>query len=402
MATPAPATVREDLREDLQEFQQRIREALSPLQGWWRRGSHADIAEEGWERFAGTGALATVIPEEYGGTGAGLQALSLALEELGAVGLGNMMPILTAIDALAVARHAGEPLKRKVLPGVAAGRLRLCLALTEAEAGFNTFNIATLARRHGDAFRITGTKIYISGADIADWLLVLARTSTPEECAARGQSKTAGLAFFMVPATPADTAGLTLRQVPTTAEGTLKQFEVEFRDVEVPAENLVGWEDEGLKPLLDVLNPERILISATVVGTATHCLGVATEHARNRRVFGDTPIGSYQSVQHPLAEVRIRQEALRLVAREAARGFDSGMGARDLAFLGNSAKFLAAELGNKAVDAAIETLGGKGFDQRYGVIHQFEFMRLLKTAPVSSSLILNHVAEHTLGLPRSY
>lgn len=385
--------------EDLQGFQQRIRETLSPLQGWWRRGSHADIAEEGWERFAGSGAMAAVIPEAYDGTGAGLQALALALEELGAVGLGNMMPILTAIDALAVARHAGEPLKRKILPGVAAGRLRLCLALTEAEAGFNTFNIRTLARRHGDAFRINGTKIYISGADIADWLLVLARTSTPEECAARGQSRTAGLAFFMV---PAGTGGLTMHQVPTTAEGTLKQFEVEFRDVEVPAENLVGLEDQGLKPLLDVLNPERILISATVVGTATHCLGVASEHARNRRVFGDTPIGSYQSVQHPLAEVRIRQEALRLVAREAARGFDAGTSARDLAFLSNSAKFLAAELGNKAVDAAIETLGGKGFDQRQGVIHQFEFMRLLKTAPVSSSLILNHVAEHTLGLPRSY
>jgi alkylation response protein AidB-like acyl-CoA dehydrogenase len=282
---------------------------------------------------------------------------------------------------------------------VAAGTVRLALAITEAAAGFNTFNIRTQARRHGDGYRISGTKIYISGADVADWLLVLARTSTPEECAARGLSRTAGLAFFVV---PAKAPGLRLRQVPTTAEGTLRQFELELRDVEVPAEDLVGQEDQGVRPLLDLLNPERVLISATVVGTATHCLGVACEHARNRRVFGDVPIGRYQAVQHPLAEVRIRQEAVRLIVREAARDFDSGTDARELAFLSNATKFLAAELGNKAVDAAIETLGGKGFDQRYGVIHQFEFMRLLKTAPVSGTLILNHVAEHTLGLPRSY
>ncbi len=376
-----------------------VREALAPLQGWWRRRAHDEISDEGWERFASAGPLAAVVPEEYGGTGAGLLALSGAVEELGAIGLGNMMPVLTAIDALAVARYGGEALKAKILPGVAAGKIRMALALTEAEAGFNTFNIRTLARRHGDVFRIDGTKIYISGADVVDWLLVLARTSTPEECAARGLSRTAGLAFFLV---PAKAPGITLKQVPTTAEGTLKQFEVEMRGVEAPAEDLVGKEDEGLKPLLDVLNPERILIAAMVVGTATHCLGVATDHARTRKVFGDTLIGSYQSVQHPLAEVRIRQEALKLIVREAAQGFDAGTKARDLAFLSNSAKFLAAELGQKAVDAAIETLGGKGFDQRYGVIHQLELMRLFKTAPVSTTLILNHVAEHTLGLPRSY
>lgn len=377
----------------------RAREALRPLRGWAARASHGESAEASWRALAGAGLLGAVLPAEHGGSGAGLLALALVLEELGAVGLPSMLPVLTAINAIAIARHGGEDLQRRVLPGVAAGATRLCLGLTEPEAGFNVFRTRTRAERQGESFRLTGGKIYTSGADLADYALVLARSIPYEECIARGLPKTAGLTWLAV---PSGSPGLGRTRLPTHGEGTLYQFALDFDNVEVPAGNLVGAEGEGLRVMLDLVNPERVLVSAMLVGTAQHCLDVASEHARNRRVFDDAPIGRYQSIQHPLAEVKIRQEAVRLLAWRAAAAYESGASPKEVSYLGNAAKFLAAELADKALGAAINTLGGRGFDERAGLFHLLEIVALLKVAPISSNLILNQTAEQALGLPRSY
>lgn len=380
----------------------RAREALRPLRGWAGRGSHGDFLDESWRALAGAGLLGAVVPSEYGGSGAGLLALALGLEELGAVGLPTMLPILTAVDSIAIARHGTEALRRRVLPGVASGERRFCLALTEPEAGFNVFRIRTRAERQGasgDTYRLTGSKIYTSGADLADLALVLARSIPYEECVARGLPKTAGLSWLAV---DTRSPGLRMTPMPTHGEGTLRQFALDFEGVEVPAENLVGVEGEGVGVLLDLVNPERVLVSALLVGTAQHCLDVASEHARNRRVFDDVPIGRYQSIQHPLAEAKIRQEAARLSCWRAAAAYESGASPKEVSQLGNAAKFLASEAADKALGAAMNTLGGRGFDERAGLIHLLEMVALFKTAPISGNLILNQVAEQALGLPRSY
>jgi acyl-CoA dehydrogenase len=387
------------LDAEQQELLERVRRELEGLRGWYRHGPHGDFSEACWEALARAGALAAAVPAEYGGRPAGLMALALAMEELGAVGLPSMVPILTSIDALVISRHGGEELRRRLLPPIAQGERRLCLGVTEAAAGFNTFNIRTRAERQGDVFRVDGTKIFISGADTAGAMLLLARSLSSEECAARGLPKSAGLTWLVIDL-PA--AGLEMRALPTRGEGTLRQFEVQLTGVAVPAENLVGREGEGTVVLLDLINPERILVSAMLAGTARHCLDVASGHARERRVFGDTPIGRYQSVQHPLAEVEIRREAVRLMTWRAAAAADAGAPAKELGALANAAKFLAGELGVKAVEAALNALGGRGFDERAGIIHLLEPTHLLRAAPISAGLILNQVAEQTLGLPRSY
>ncbi|HXO18746.1 MAG TPA: acyl-CoA dehydrogenase [Thermoanaerobaculia bacterium] len=382
-----------------QEVQKRARGAFAPLRGWWKRGRHGDFAEAAWEALAGSGLLGTIVPREDGGTGEGVLALALALEELGASGLPTMLPILTAIDAIGIARHGTPELRREVLPRVAAGKIKLCLALTEEEAGFNTFRTKTRAERAGDTFRLHGAKIYISGADVADYLLVLARSLSIADAAARGLPKTAGLTWLLV---PAGAPGIRLEPLPTHGEGTLRQFAIELDGVEVPAANLLGREGEGFRVLVDLVNPERILLSAQLTGAVRYCLEIACEHARTRKVFDDVAIGAYQSVQHPLAEVRIRQEAVQIMAWRAAALYDAGAHPKEVSFQASAAKFLAAELGVQAVDAALTTLGGKGFDERYGIFHLLEMVNLLKIAPVGDALLLNLVAEGTLGLPRSY
>jgi alkylation response protein AidB-like acyl-CoA dehydrogenase len=386
------------LDPEQQAFAARAREAFAPLRGWYRERRHGEVFEESWRALAAGEFFATVAALGEGQAHGGALRLCLALEELGAVGLPSMLPILTAAGSVAVARHGGEALRRRLLPGIAAGEGRLCLAITEAEAGFNTFRIRTRAERRSGGYSLHGAKIYVSAADLAGAMLVLARSIPFEECEARGLPKTAGLCWLVVdPRSP----GLELRPIPTRGEGSLRQFEVDFESVEVPAEALVGGEAEGFPVLLDLVNLERVLVAALLAGAARHCLEIAVGHARTRRVF-DEPIGRYQSIQHPLAEVSVRLEAVRLLTWRAAATFDAGAPPKVINQHGNAAKLLAAELAAKALDAAFRTLGGKGFDERCGVVHLLELVALMQVAPISEALILNQLAEGVLGLPRSY
>lgn len=380
-------------------YRERAREALAGFDGWARRRRHGELAEEVWRAFAGAGLLGALVPPEHGGDGAGLLALSVALEELGAVGLPSMLPILTAVDTLAIARHGEAALQTRWLPRLAGGDARLAIAMTEAEAGFNTFQITTRAELVGEVYRLDGEKIYISGLDQTDAMLVLARSIPLEDCRTRRLPKTAGLTLLLV---AGDSAGIEKHPLATHGEGTLRQFAVRFDGVEVPAGQRIGAESEATPILLELINPERVLVSALLVGVSRYCLAVASRHARTRAVFGDTPIGSYQSVQHPLAEAQVHQEATRLMTHRAAAAVDGGAPLSVQGHAANGAKLLAAELGRLSLDAALNALGGKGFDEDYGLIHLLELVELLRIAPISRGLILNRVAEEALGLPRSY
>jgi acyl-CoA dehydrogenase len=332
-----------------------------------------EFPREVWNALAEAGFMGSFIPTEYGGTGMGLLAMAFAIEEMAALGFGNAR--------------------------IADGSLTFCFALTEADAGSNTFRIRTRAEKKGDLYVVNGSKTFISGWDVADYALLATRTTSLKDAKERGMPKAFGLSLFIV---DTKAPGVTAQVLPMRGIEGLNQFTVFFDDVEVPAHHLVGQENGGAMALFLALNPERILAAATAVGMTDYSLKIAIDYARDRKVFGDRPIGAYQAIQHPLAEVKIYQEAVRLLTYRAAWAYDKNMSPLDVGVYTNMAKYLAAELALMAVDRAIETLGGNGFSDDFGLGDLWDVARLLRTAPVSKEMILNHIAEHVLGLPRSY
>ncbi len=355
--------------------------------------------EEMWQAISEAGFLGSLIPEEYGGSNLGLLALAFAVEQMGIHGYGNVILILTAMDSLAILRNGSEELKRRFLPKIAQGKVKLCFAVTEPNAGSNTFRITTMAKKNGSGYAITGQKTFITGADVADYCLLVTRTMSIEEAQAQGFPKAYGLSVFLV---DTKARGFGMKPIPTRGIEGMTQFTLYLDGVHVPSENIVGEEHLGSYALFNTLNPERILAAAQAVGIVNYLLRKAVEYAHERKVFKDRPIGSYQAIQHPLAEIKIEEEAARLLTYRAAWAFDQQKDPGQIGTMANMAKFLAAETAIKAADRAIETLGGYGFSEEYGVIHYWEAMRLLRTAPISREMILNYVSEHVLGLPRSY
>lgn len=353
-------------------------------------------AEEVWSALRQLRFHGLLVPQEFGGTGQGLLRAAIVMEELAAQGLHSFRPILQSMAAVAVARFGSQELKARVLPRLANGDCKVAIASTEAEAGFNVLDITTQAVQHEDWYVINGSKHYISGADSADSLIVVARTRSREECERLGLPRSAGISLFHVDARE---EGISMSRLPTRGEPVLSQYAVSLHDVRVPARHRVG---DGAEAMFAMFNPERILVSAMASGIARYCLEIACDRARTRRVFEETPIGTYQSVQHPLASVAIGLRSVQLLTWQAASLFDQGREGQMLAEAANAAKYLSTELVQRAVDAAIDTYGGKAFDEQYDVIHLLEAARLLKTSPISNALILNQVAERTLGLPRSY
>jgi alkylation response protein AidB-like acyl-CoA dehydrogenase len=342
--------------------------------------------------------MASLVPRSFGGTETGLLPLTLVLEEMGSAGVQANLGVLAAVSTILIARHGSARVKEEHLPAIAAGARRFCLAVTEAEAGFNILRSSTSARRDGDHYRLNGRKRYISGADIADFMLVLARTLSVEECQKRELPKTAGLSLLLVDARG---KGISRRPIAAHGDGGLTPFEVIFEDVLVPADDCIAEEHMAALPMFAAFNAERVLFAAGGLGISQYCLDRACAHARKREVFRG-PIGAYQSIQHPLAEVKVLQEAVRLATYRAAWSFDRRDDPLAVSAHANSAKFLAAQLAVKAVDAALDAFGGKGFDEESGLIHLWEQARLMKTSPISQALILNGIAEGVLGLPRSY
>ncbi|WP_249354284.1 acyl-CoA dehydrogenase family protein [Rhodococcus sp. USK13] len=344
-----------------------------------------------WDELGRNGYLGLNIAEEYGGSGAGLTQQAIVSEELAAGGCPELAMVLSqGIAGSVFGRHGTEEQKRQYLPGIASGEKKFVFALTEPDAGSNSHNVSTTATRDGDDYIVKGTKYYISGVDHCDHFLLVARTGTDEKTG-RGR-----LTLFVV---DPDVDGLTRELIPTALSAPERQFTLFFDNVRIPAERVVGEVDKGLVPLFDGLNPERVLSAVICTGIARYAIDKACRYVKERTVWGTTPIGSYQAVQHPLAAAKIELEAARGMTWKAAALYDAGLPAGEAA---NMAKYLASKAGHHALDTAIQVHGGNGLALEYGLADLWSIVRLQQIAPVSSEMVLNHIAQHTLGLPRSY
>jgi alkylation response protein AidB-like acyl-CoA dehydrogenase len=356
-----------------------------------RQERNGEKTTELWLAMGKQGYLGVAVPEEYGGGGGGIGDLAAVLEELAAAGCPLLMMVVSpAICGTVIARFGTEEQKRRWLPGIADGTLTMAFAITEPDAGSNSHRITTAAHRDGDGWVLSGRKVYISGVDEAQAVLVVART----EDARTGSLKPC---LFVV---PTDSAGFEARQIDMEIKSPEKQFALFLDDVHLPPDALVGDEDAGMQQLFAGLNPERIMASAFSTGMARLALGKAVEYSRTRKVFS-APIGAHQAIAHPLAESHIEVELARLMTQKAAALYDAGddMAAGEAA---NMAKYAAAEAVCKAADRAVQTLGGNGLTVEYGVASLLAASRLSRIAPVSREMILNFVSTFSLGLPKSY
>ena len=351
--------------------------------------------DELWAKLGEAGFIGVNIPEAYGGGGGGLTELALVCEELGAQGTPLLLLLVSAaISAGLIAEFGTEEQRKTWLPGLATGSTKMVFAITEPDAGSNTHRLSTKATREkgagrvGGGWRLSGTKYYISGVDEAGALLVVARTGTD----ARGDAE---LSLFIV---PTGAPGLEASVLPVDLMLPEKQFTLHFDDVPLGPEALVGGEGQGFRLVFHGLNPERITGAATCVGIARYVLATAARYATERQVW-QAPIGTHQGVAHPLARAKIDTELAALMIRRACWQHDHGEPAGESS---NMAKYAAAEASIAAVDAAMQTHGGNGFAAEYGLVPYWGLARLLRVAPVNREMILNFVAQHSLGLPRSY
>jgi alkylation response protein AidB-like acyl-CoA dehydrogenase len=345
------------------------------------------------EALTQDGYLAVLIPEEYGGSGLPLSAAAAILEEVQRAGCNGGACHAQMYTMGTLLRHGSEEQKRRYLPEIAAGGLRLqAFGVTEPTSGTDTSSLKTTARREGDHYVVRGQKIWTSRAEHSDLMLLLARTTPLDQVAKR----TEGLSVLLVDMREARGNGLTIRPIRTMMNHATT--EVFFDDLRVPAENLIGEEGRGFRYILSGMNAERILIAAECVGDAKWFVEKAVGYARERVVFG-RPIGQNQGVQFPIARAYANMRAAELMVREAIRLYEAGQNPGAEA---NMAKMLAADASFEAANACIQTHGGFGFAEEYDVERKFRETRLYQVAPISTNLILAHLAEHVLGLPRSY
>jgi len=339
------------------------------------------------------GYLSMLIPEEYGGSGLPLSAAAAVLEEIQRAGCNGGACHAQMYTMGTLLRHGSEEQKRRYLPAIAEGGLRLqAFGVTEPGSGTDTSALKTTARRDGGDYVVNGQKIWTSRAEHSDLMLLLARTSAPAE----GGKRSDGLSVLIVDLREALGQGLTIRPIRTMMNHATT--EVFFDDLRVPAENLIGEEGRGFRYILSGMNAERILIAAECVGDAKWFLGKASAYARERTVFG-RPIGANQGVQFPIARAYANMRAAELMVREALRLYEAGGNPGPEA---NMAKMLAADASNEAANVCIQTHGGFGFAEEFDIERKFRETRLYQVAPISTNLILAYLAEHVLDLPRSY
>jgi len=359
---------------------------------WVERATNGGNIDEMWHELGRAGYLGVAVPEEYGGAGVSMVRLTILMEEMATQGVPTLFLVVSAaMGAISVAKYGTEEQKRRYLPPLADGSEKFCFAITEPDAGSNSFKIRTLARRDGDHYVLNGQKVFISGADDADHILVVARTKPADQVS----DKREGISLFIVD-TKAE--GLAMHKMDTRILIPERQFQLFFDDVRIPAANRLGDEGHGLKAMFDALNPERITVAALGVGLGRYALNKAVEYASTRKVF-NVPIGAHQGLSHPMAIAKTHLELASLMAHHAAQVFDSG---GDAGMYANMAKYAGAEAGIEAVDLAIQVHGGSGFTGETDVITLWPLVRLMRTAPVSREMILNYIGEHVLGLPRSY
>ena len=343
-----------------------------------------------YEELGAAGFLGVHLPEEYGGGGAGLTELTAVIEEVAAAGCPLLMLVIApAICGSILAAHGSEELKRKWLPGLADGTQTMSFAITEPDAGSNTHAVTTTARRNGDGWLLNGTKYWISGADQANAILVVARDADGTT------DRHTPMTMFVV---PAGSPGLSMQVIEAELVQPEKQYTVFFDDVPVGPEAVVGEPGKGFRAVFAGLNPERVTAAAISNGISLYALAAATSYAKERVVWG-VPIGTHQGLSHPLAACYIAVTQARLLTFRAAQMADDGLAAAEAV---NIAKYAAAEASLLTLDQAIQTHGGNGLSREYGLADLWFLARMLRTAPTSKEMVLNFVAHHSLGLPDSY
>jgi acyl-CoA dehydrogenase len=366
------------------------------LDYWRDRDARKAFPAEFWQAVCAAGLCGVALPEKYGGAGLGMIEMALIVEQLAAAGggatVGQLFMLNPIFGGVALSRFGSAAMKEELLPKIVAGEINCCMALTEPDAGSNSLAIKTFAERSGNGWRLNGRKIWITAVDAAQKTLVVARTTKLE----RVERRTQGLSMFMI-----DVArdGLTYAPIDKLGTNTLSSCNVYFDGVQVDGSELVGTLDNGWPELLDVLNTERVVTTAGLVGAAQLAIRLAVDYAKGRRVFGDRPIASYQGLQFPLAQHWAEIECARLMNHKAAALFDRG---QPYGTEANLAKLIASQAASAAIEQAMQTMGGMGFAKEMHLERLWRDARLFRFAPVSEEMILNFIASQNLGMPRSY
>ncbi|MFE6822193.1 acyl-CoA dehydrogenase family protein [Streptomyces sp. NPDC057690] len=385
-----------DEPEEHTDIRKGIRQLCSAFpNAYWREvDERHEFPWEFYDALAAGGWIGIAVPEEYGGGGQGVTEASIVLEEVAASGaaMNGCSAIHISIFGMnPIVRYGSPELRRTYLPKVASGELHVAFGVTEPDAGTDTTRISTTAVRRGDHYVVRGRKVWMTKASLSQRSLLLVRTTPVGEVA----RKTDGLSLLFA---DLKAPGIDIRPIPKVGRNAVVSCEVTFDDVEVPVTDRVGAEGEGFRYLLDGLNPERILVASEALGIGRASIARAVEYANERVVYGH-PIGRNQGVAFPLAEAYARLHAAELAVREASWRYDEGRPCGEHA---NMAKWLAAEAAFQAADQAVQTLGGYGYALEYDVSRWWREARLMRLAPVPQEMILNYLAEHVLGLPRSY
>ena len=381
--------------EDFSDIRNAVRSLCKGYPGeyWREKDRKREYPTEFVQALTDSGFLAVLIPEIYGGSELGIQEAAAILEEIHKSGCNGAACHAQMYIMGTLLRHGSEEQKQKYLPGIASGELRLqAFGVTEPGSGTDTTSIRTFAKREGDEYVVNGQKVWTSRAEHSDLMLLLARTTPKDEVTKR----TDGLSVFLVDLRKSLNHGVTIRPISTMINHATT--EVFIDDLRIPAEQRIGEEGKGFRYILDGMNAERILIGAECIGDSRWFIQKASEYAKDRKVF-QRPIGQNQGIQFPIAKAYAQSEAADLMVRKAASLFDSGKPCGKEA---NMAKLLAADASWEAADVCLQTHGGFGFAEEYDIERKFRETRLYRIAPVSTNLILSYLAEHVLGLPRSF
>lgn len=366
------------------------------LEYWRKQDAQKAFPKEYWKAVCDAGLAGVALPEEHGGSGLGMMEMTLIVEALAATGggstVGQLFMINPIFGGVSISRFGNEKMKKELLPQIMSGDLNCCMALTEPDAGTNTLEIKTFAGADGDGWRLNGRKIWITGVESADKMLVIARTKKLQD----SSSRTDGLTMFMI---DVKRDGLTHTPIDKLGTCTLDSSSVFFDNVRVEPDELIGTLHKGWRELLDVLNTERMVTTAGLVGTGELAIKLAVQYANDRKVFGDRPISAYQGLQFPLAQCHVEVESARLLNYKAATNFDMNLPYSNEA---NAAKLIAAQAVARATERSMQTMGGMGYAKEFHVERLWRDCRLFRFAPVSEEMLLNYVANHELKMPKGY
>ena len=366
------------------------------LDYWREQDAKQAFPKEAWTAICDAGLSGVALPEEYGGAGLGMLEMALIVEALCAAGGGSTLSQLFMVNPIfggvALAKYGSDEQKRTLLPALIGGKTNFCMAMTEPNAGSNSLEIRTFARADGDGWRINGQKIWITGVPDAQKMLVVTRTKKLEEIGRR----TEGISLFLI---DVQREGLTHQTIEKLGTHTIPASTVFFDDVRVEPNEVIGTLHNGWYELLDVLNTERIVTAAGLVGTGALAIRLAVDYAKERRVFNNRSIAEYQGLQFPLAQTHAELQCARLMNLKAADQCDKGLPYGSEA---NVAKLIAAQAAATATERSMQTMGGMGYSKEYHVERLWRDARLFRFAPISEEMILNFIAMHDLGMPKSY